>query len=243
MTSVSRTTADIQNRKLQHMIRNKLISGVSLIATVVLALSLSVTIGAGTATADQSTCRGTPAEPVFPGYASDEVLDTATNFQLGDIRIRRGWYCVPDGGNEYFEGIGFGLDKVQHRHNIGASPYSTSAALTAVKWALESEEYSEVYNTGWGAGRSIFSEAQLGRKCKPGVKASAETCEQFDKARVIGVYSDGGRTHDELGGMPAGTPLGLQTLYCNDNTGTAEPPELRCASWVTESMYVAGGGT
>lgn len=163
MSSASRTTADIRNRKLKRMIKNRLLSGISLLATVILALS--------------------PSEPAPPLPTNPHVEGPLPNlfsqvtpatkcsaplptFSSATLRFDAAGIAFPDGGNEYLQGIGFGLDKVQHRHNIGASPYSTSAALTAVKWALESERYSAPYNTGWGSGRTIYSTAQLGKGCK-----------------------------------------------------------------------------
>ncbi|WP_343467052.1 hypothetical protein AAI421_28540 (plasmid) [Rhodococcus aetherivorans] len=197
-------------------------------------------VSPGYALADQASCTGTPQNPVFPNYASDEVLDTIVNSRTGSqpIPIRRGWYCVPAGSqDELNDGKGFGLDKVQNRHWIGRPQvgWHQEEAVLAVKAVLNSSNVNQVSSPWGGSGWNYHAWSAFGEGCA--YDAPDASCGRAEQLHVVGVSTTGGADYDPQGGMPAGTPLGLQTVYCdyNDN-GQEDDAGLRCAEWVTAAL-------
>ncbi|MBF6185987.1 hypothetical protein [Nocardia farcinica] len=68
--------------------------------------------------------------------------------------------------------------------------------------------------------------------------ARVETCKNQVQVPVIGASTEGGDDYEPLGGMPAGDPLGLQTVYCDYGDVT----RLRCEIWVTAALIEGADG-
>lgn len=219
-----------------------------LLSTVILTLLGShLFLNSPVANAGVSDCSGTPSNPIFPGYPSGEELAWVNTSIAGQVLIRHGFYCIPDyvgGGTtpptwEYDKGFGFGLDKVQNRHHVGRPQdgWSKTDAIKAVGFVLTAEPNRTVSKSdGWGPGWEFTVTAQQGRGCKNGVIAVGN-CQQIQQMDVTAASTMGGDDYEPSGGMPAGDPLGLQTVYCRMTPYT----ELRCPDWVTNAM-VAGAG-
>lgn len=197
--------------------------------------------------ASVSDCSGNPSSPIYPGYDSSESLALVNNSKAGSILIRQGFYCVPEyvgGGQtpplwEYNEGFGFGIDKVQNRHYVGRPQdgWSKSDAIKAAAFVLTADS-SRTWSKSdeWGFGWNFEVTAQRGMECPEGATEVSD-CNVIQQMDVRAASTEGGDDYEPRGGMPAGEPLGLQTVYCLMNP----PTELRCPPWVTNAM-VAGAG-
>ncbi len=194
------------------------------------------------ASAGVADCTGTPTNPVYPDYDSDTILDRFTNTKnqnVGDVEviIRHGWYCKPVGQDEYRYGVGFGLDKVQHRHNIGAQPGWTQEEAI---WALRAVgDTSDVRSKAddWGQGYTFHSFIQSEAQCSIEWDEPVGDCAGVKSImNVVMAVTEGGAGHDPQGGMKAGTPLGLQTAYCDMRQVGQETPDLLCPGYVTSDL-------
>jgi hypothetical protein len=219
-----------------------------IVAAVAMAAALTVpTVTSSTATAhaDEATCTGTPDDPIYPNYDSSKVLATYTNTTAGEIDIRHGFYCVPaaSAGNLALEsktGFGFGLDKVQNRHAIGRPQdgWKQAEAIRAVKFVLSAPNSNVTSKTDeWGFGWNFAVYAVGGTECPKG-STNANACKNQLSVPVIGASTEGGAANDPRGGMPAGDPLGLQTVYCD----YGDANRLRCDLWVTAALIKGAEG-
>ena len=83
----------------------------------------------------------------------------------------------------------------------------------------------------WGFGWNFTVYAVGGTDCPVG-SYDVEECENKVQVPVVAATTEGGEPHDPQGGMPAGEPLGLQTVYCDYGIKT----KLRCDIWVTAAL-------
>ncbi|MGW5377011.1 hypothetical protein ACWESM_16310 [Nocardia sp. NPDC003999] len=195
--------------------------------------------------ASTATCTGTPDDPVFPNYDSDKILATYTTKNRSEVDIRRGYYCVPtsaqgDPALEADQGLGFGLDKVQNRHYIGRPQdgWHEAEAIRAVKFVLSAPtENINSKTDDWGFGWNFKVWAIGGTEC-PKATHNPDDCKNKTQVPVIAASTEGGADHDPRGGMPAGDPLGLQTVYCDYGQKT----RLRCDLWVTAALLKGAEG-
>lgn len=211
-----------------------------------LVVSFTFLVNPTIASAGVDDCTGTPTDPVYPDYDSDEVLDTFINNknqEVGTVHvtIRHGWYCVPvwatSPGAEYSKGVGFGLDKVQWRHNIGAQPgWTQEEAIYALRAVGDSSDVREK-SDDWGPGYTIHSFTDSEAGCSMEWEQNVGDC-VGDRAfmNVVMAVTMGGAEFDPQGGMKAGFPVGLQTTYCDQYQQGQETPELRCPGWVTSDL-------
>ncbi|MFE9583042.1 hypothetical protein ACFYO1_42180 [Nocardia sp. NPDC006044] len=213
----------------------------SFIAIIALVLMTFPTVSDNipAAQADVDDCTGTAADPIFPGYDSSEKLGSYDNPTAGEVFIRRGFYCVPKSsqGNPVLEaanGFGFGLDKVQNRHYIGRPQdgYDRATALRAVKFVLAAPSSNVTTKTDdWGFGWNFLAYANGGTECPKG-SHDPEACANKISVPVRAASTEGGAEREPKGGMPAGDPLGLQTVYCDYGAAA----KLRCDLWVTAAL-------
>ena len=213
-----------------------------------LVVSFTFLVNPTIASAGVDDCTGTPTDPVYPDYGSDEILDSfwnTKNQEVGDVEvvIRHGWYCVPvwatNPGDEYSKGVGFGLDKVEHRHNIGLEPgWTQEEAIFALRAVGDSADVREKDDDDWGgSGYTIHSFTESEAGCSMEWEQNVGDC-VGDRAfmNVVMVVTTGGADFDPQGGMPVGFPLGMQTTYCDQYQQGQETPELRCPGWVTSDL-------
>ncbi|MCM6778719.1 hypothetical protein NDR87_35110 [Nocardia sp. CDC159] len=139
---------------------------------------------------------------------------------IGDIPIRRGYYCVPKKyeGNEVAEstyGYGFGMDKARYRHHI--------TRIKVIDFTLRNSR-----GTGNPRGNYEFHAWARKKRCDD----SGNNCKVIQSQEVIAVASrgEGKDPYD----MPTGSPIGLITFYCN----YGDPTKLRCESWVNTSLDI-----
>ncbi len=186
-------------------------------------LTALILVGGGIVVGHPASAQGTDdcskRNPPFPKYDSSAVLRTVPT-AVGDIPIRRGFYCVPNSaqGNEVAEaslGFGFGMDKVQHRHHI--------TKIKIVDFPLRNSAPRKNER-----GVYEFRATARMKRCSD----SGTNCEIIKKQPVIAVAST--RKEDTYYDMPGGDPLGLMTLYCD----YGDPTRLRCEPWVNTALDI-----
>ncbi|MGF0320524.1 hypothetical protein [Nocardia fluminea] len=218
---------------------------ITAVLLLILAAMPALTNNTPVARADLESCTGTPADPIFPGYDSSAVLSSYVSATAGEIPIRRGFYCVPLSSQnnpalEAANGFGFGLDKVGNRHYIGRPQdgYTQADAIKATKFVLSAPSSNMNSKTdGWGFGWNFYVYAVGGDECPKGT-TDPELCQNKINVTVRAATTDGGADHEPTGGMPAGDPLGLQTVYCDNGNVQL----LRCDLWVTAALAKGATG-
>ncbi len=238
MTTTPHPTDRSQSRK---RIPQLMPAAIAAVVLVMMATIPALTNNAPAAAADVSTCTGTPQAPIYPNYDSSEELGTYDNTVAGEVIIRRGFYCVPSSSqNEAADGFGFGLDKVQNRHHIGRPQdgYNRATAIKAVKFVLSAPPSNVTSKTDdWGFGWNFLVYANGGTECPKG-NPDPQACANKVSVPVKAASTEGGDDYEPTGGMPAGEPLGLQTVYCD----YGQQSLLRCDLWVTAALAKAAEG-
>ncbi len=136
-------------------------------------------------------------------------MTTADNPVIGDIPIRRGFW---DSDAQQ----GFGLDKAWHRHKIHS--------MSGMKFVMESP------NT-YLNGNQWVATAYVGRyECPDGRPGECILQEQLTMRGVADT-----RSFSTYYGWPAGDPLGMVTLYCENPDDAVD-----CPSWVSFALNYPG---
>ncbi|MGV9947830.1 hypothetical protein ACWEQV_22890 [Rhodococcus aetherivorans] len=181
------------------MVRKLISVLVSVAASVLVTVSLASPVGA-----DQPP----------PGYNTAEVLWTAAT-PLGDVPLRRGFYD-PDKQNPYSNktgedamGVGFGMDKVWHKHGI-----TNSSLIKYVMQTGTARFRLPDYPTVGNFTRHVEFLLCIPTSAGPICQEEPEHQPSYD-ILVAAEFDEYELYHE----WPAGDPVGVLTAFCVGHTG------------------------
>lgn len=158
------------------------------------------------------------ATPPPDGYPTDEVLWTV-NTSHGNIPLRRGFYDsdavnpYPNVTGENTTGVGFGMDKVYHKHNITNSDL-VKLVMSSTEGRLKLPDNPTVVNFRRSVTFMFCVPSSTGPMCFPD--------EDKNPTYDILVAAELDNFPDYFG-WPAGDPVGVLTAYCVNHDGWCPP--------------------